>query len=381
MPEKLVVVFTPNRQSLTGLNDLIRRATRYRRESDDLRPLLIFPLPSRIETSEPARKEKWRFGDEAKGIEGYQPSFEKFFMEAYDLKNCDLSKYFDEVMIQHVPPYSYGEEIAILIERGQDALSLTRSYSKFTERLTETDAPWASLDVPGIEEIAAAKEKEKEAIEAAEWHASKAEVATRRIKKLMAITVFTLLISIMAGVGVWTGYRQRATKTELEMAQNLSDLASLYQDRGLNKEAEAAYQRSLMVQEKVLGKDHPNVAASLKNLAELYAKTGRYEEAELLLKRSLEIMEKALGPAHPEVANSLNNLASLYRDEGRYREAEPLYKRALEIYVKATGGADNSTAMVLENYSKLLRKMKRTDEAMKLEAQAMAIRKNAMKKK
>jgi hypothetical protein len=51
LPEKLVVVFTPNRQSLTGIRELVREATAYRRSSDDLRPLLVYPLPSRIEAS------------------------------------------------------------------------------------------------------------------------------------------------------------------------------------------------------------------------------------------------------------------------------------------------------------------------------------------
>ena len=38
IPEKLVVVFTPNRQSLTGVTQLVRKATSYRRNSDELRP-------------------------------------------------------------------------------------------------------------------------------------------------------------------------------------------------------------------------------------------------------------------------------------------------------------------------------------------------------
>jgi cellulose biosynthesis protein BcsQ len=41
LPERLVVVFTPNRQSLTGVRELVQRATDYRRASDDLRPLLV----------------------------------------------------------------------------------------------------------------------------------------------------------------------------------------------------------------------------------------------------------------------------------------------------------------------------------------------------
>ena len=50
----------------------------------------------------------------------------------------------------------------------------------------------------------------------------------------------------------------------------------------------------------------------LNNLAELYQAQGQYAQAEPLFKRSLAIQEKALGPDHPDVATSLNNLAGLY---------------------------------------------------------------------
>jgi tetratricopeptide (TPR) repeat protein len=51
----------------------------------------------------------------------------------------------------------------------------------------------------------------------------------------------------------------------------------------------------------------------------------------------LLIREKTLGTDHPDVATSLNNLALLYSTTGKYSEAEPLYKRALEISEKALG--------------------------------------------
>jgi cellulose biosynthesis protein BcsQ len=146
MPEKLVVVFTPNRQSLTGVLDLIRQAAKYRLQSDDLRPLAVFPLPSRIELTESALRDDWRFGNPDQGIIGYQPLFEALFKEIYNLPKCVLNNYFNEVQIQHVPSYAYGEEIAVLVERGRDTLSLTRSYERFTNRLVNLAGPWEDLD-------------------------------------------------------------------------------------------------------------------------------------------------------------------------------------------------------------------------------------------
>jgi class 3 adenylate cyclase/cellulose biosynthesis protein BcsQ len=147
LPEKLVVVFTPNRQSLTGLRSLVEAATKYRRQSDDLRPLVVFPLPSRIEASREDLRAKWRFGDRKQGIEGYQPMFESIFARAYGLAQCSLGAYFEEVQIQQSPDYAYGEELAVLAEHTADRFSVTSSYKVFTEWLQIAPAPW-QRDVP-----------------------------------------------------------------------------------------------------------------------------------------------------------------------------------------------------------------------------------------
>src|SRR4030095_14137024 len=114
LPEKLVVVFTPNRQSLTGILGLVQRATDYRRQSDDLRPLVVFPLASRIEPTENTLRQYWRKGNADQDIIGYQSQFEQMFQTVYGLENCRLDTYFNHALIQHVPPYAYGENVAVL---------------------------------------------------------------------------------------------------------------------------------------------------------------------------------------------------------------------------------------------------------------------------
>ncbi len=142
MPEILVVVFTPNQQSLLGVLGVIQQATRYRTQSSDLRPLIVYPLVSRVDASEPQLRETWRFGDERTDIVGFQTQFEKLFTEIYELETCDLNEYFNEVQIQHIPRYAYGEEIAVLIERAADRFSLTASYQSFLNRLLYLSGPW-----------------------------------------------------------------------------------------------------------------------------------------------------------------------------------------------------------------------------------------------
>jgi len=133
LPEKLVAVFTPNRQSLDGVLDLVISAVNYRRSSDDFRPLAVFPLPSRVELAEKILKERWRAE--------YQRKFEEVFRQVYGVKECNLTAYFDEVQLPHMSYYAYGENIAVLEERSE-ALSLRRTYEVFNQRLIDLSFAW-----------------------------------------------------------------------------------------------------------------------------------------------------------------------------------------------------------------------------------------------
>ena len=144
LPDQLVLVFTPNRQSLIDGIAALTKATGYRIQSEDLRPMAVFPLPSRVDVSEPELLTKWRLGDSSRqeDNEGYQRRFEALFQNIYALPSCSLQNYFDEIQIQHVPRYAYGEEIAALHERGT-RLSISRSYATLADVLAKDEPPWS----------------------------------------------------------------------------------------------------------------------------------------------------------------------------------------------------------------------------------------------
>ena len=147
LPEKLVVVFTPNRQSLTGVRELVARATSYRLASEDLRPLLVYPLPSRIEVSMERLNAYWRYGNLDAGLAGYQPMFQNLLKECYALRNCDLGAYFDDVQIQQSADVAYGEVISVR-QMSSERLSLANSYRVFVDRLLADIPPWMAQDSP-----------------------------------------------------------------------------------------------------------------------------------------------------------------------------------------------------------------------------------------
>ena len=72
------------------------------------------------------------------------------------------------------------------------------------------------------------------------------------------------------------------------------------------------------------------------------------------MRRAIEIDEKALGKDHPDVATDYSNLASLLQAQGKYAEAEPLYRRAFDILQASLGPDHPNTLAAKRNYDSLI---------------------------
>ena len=159
---------------------------------------------------------------------------------------------------------------------------------------------------------------------------------------------------------------------------SLNNLAELYRVQGRFAEAEPLQRRALAIRENNLGPEHPVTAESLNNLGLLLKIQGRYKEAEPLYQRALAIREQAPDCKLPDTAESLNNLAELYRAQGRHKEAEPLYRRALAIDEKSLGADDPGTAIDLNNLGRFYDDQGRNREAEPLHRRALAIFEKAL---
>ncbi|MBV6622721.1 MAG: CHAT domain-containing protein [Rivularia sp. (in: Bacteria)] len=169
-------------------------------------------------------------------------------------------------------------------------------------------------------------------------------------------------------------------KEHLNVANILNNLAQFYQKQRNYTKAEPLYLRALAIREKVLGKQHPYVATSLNDLAQLYQAQGNYIKAEPLYLRSLAISEKVLGKEHPDVATSLNNLAVLYYERGNYDKAEPLHERALAIRKKVLGEEHPDVAQSLGNLALLYQVQGNYDKTEPLYLRSLAIREKVLGK-
>jgi serine/threonine protein kinase len=121
-----------------------------------------------------------------------------------------------------------------------------------------------------------------------------------------------------------------------ETARTIYALARLNHNRGNKDKAERLYRQSLAIRERVLGREHPDVAESLSGLAGALS-LKRIEEAERLAKRSLSIREKALGENHPDVAESLSSLTEVILEIGKPSEVESYLRRAITIRDETRG--------------------------------------------
>ena len=163
-----------------------------------------------------------------------------------------------------------------------------------------------------------------------------------------------------------------------DVAANLNNLASLYRGQGKYAEAEPLYQRALTIYEQQLGTEHPDTARCLNNLAEFYSTQGKYEQAGSLMQQALAIRKRHLEANHPDIAQSLNNLAGIYVFQGKYEQAEPLFQEALSIRKRILGLRHPDTAQTLNNLAEVYRVQNEIELAMPLCQEALVIRKQTL---
>jgi len=138
------------------------------------------------------------------------------------------------------------------------------------------------------------------------------------------------------------------------LANDVGGLASVAQVRLHNDEAIALHLRSIELQERAHGPDHPNVARQLDNYSTALQAAGRFDEAEQPLRRSLEIKRATLGPGHRSLGMTHSHLGSLALMRGELELSEQEYTHAVEILEAAAGPEHSLTAIALDGLARSL---------------------------
>ncbi len=167
--------------------------------------------------------------------------------------------------------------------------------------------------------------------------------------------------------------QQVEIKNDEETANQLNELASIYDSQGRYDEAIENYEKAIRIDEKTVGKEHPDYATHLNNLGNVYRLQGRYDEAIEKIEEALRIDEKTIGMEHPKYAIGLNNLGNVYRSQGRNDEAIEKFEKAMRIDEKTVGKEHPDYATRLNNLATVYRSQGRYDEAIEKYIESLRI--------
>jgi tetratricopeptide (TPR) repeat protein len=169
---------------------------------------------------------------------------------------------------------------------------------------------------------------------------------------------------------IFAGLDQNDKNNLLGMATSLNDIGSSYEKL---KEFELALEKKLMsleIRERILPKDHPDIAKSYNNLGNSYNNVHDYEQALICEEKALEIRTRILPEIHPDIAKIYNNFGSTYRMMKNYEKAISHYDIAIDINRQSKGVAATNLVFSLNKKASVYFDMKNYEEALRLYEEA-----------
>jgi tetratricopeptide (TPR) repeat protein len=126
---------------------------------------------------------------------------------------------------------------------------------------------------------------------------------------------------------------------DLHLIPALHALAHLELQREHGAVARGYLDRSLAIQRRIYGEDHPEVARTFELIAGAEYSIAHYDEAVVLYQRARAIYDRSVAPDSLSVANVLSNLGNVYMWQGKPKEAIALDRRAIAIATARLGAS------------------------------------------
>lgn len=376
LPTRLVTLFTPNQRSLDGLAGVVLRAIDYRRTHEEAqRPLLVYPLPSSIDSADCERRIQWRRGDPQRGVPGYQPVLEKLLRQCYGLSQLSLDSYFNEVQLQQTNAMSGGEHVPAMAARDADRFSLARTFDTLLAWLAEGRFPWQSLEEVRLTEAIASARARLDQREAGEGGAVSLPLAADLCRLGVMYREQGRQADALRCFEESLALRQQVLGDEhADTRRSRIHLAALLQECG--KLPEASFLHELLAEDcqRLLGADHPDTLAARQALAATLAALGEYERALALHDRLIDDCERLSGPASALTLGSLAGLAATLAGRGELSRARMVYERVLEGRERLLGAEHADTVACARQLAQLLYELGDLDHARKLQEGVVAAR-------
>ncbi|MFN3792629.1 tetratricopeptide repeat protein [Massilia sp.] len=307
VPDRLVGLFTPAPGSIDGLEGVVRRAIDYRcTHEDEQRPLLVYPVACAADGARSDSGQRWRRGDPAQGLAGYQPRLEALLRASYGVDWLRLESWFDEVQV----PVSEAVAIA-----GPGRAALAHPASCLMAWFAQGCFPWQPL----------AEVRLRDALARARAHEGK--------------------------------------DAAVQQAGCLARLAGLCRDEGRANEARELLRECLLLRCAVLGDEHPDTRAAHAALAALDLAGGRLDDARQRYELLAQLCARFLGADHPETLAARSGLACVLGQKREGERALALHEQVVATCERLWGDAHPATLDSLEQLALTLDGQRENDRA------------------
>jgi CHAT domain-containing protein/Tfp pilus assembly protein PilF len=161
-------------------------------------------------------------------------------------------------------------------------------------------------------------------------------------------------------------------------AVQLNNIGLVYARQGDCARALEHHQKALTIRRKVLGDQHPDVAASLTNIGQVYSGQRDYARALEHYQQALAVWRKVHGEQHANVATCLHSIGLAYYGQGDYARALEHYQQALAIWRKVHGEQYRDVATSLNSIGVVYSDQGDYARALEHYQQALAIRRKVL---
>ncbi len=164
-----------------------------------------------------------------------------------------------------------------------------------------------------------------------------------------------------------------SSERDSAVARVLNSLGRSYRGTHNYDSANSCLTQALEIRERVLPKDHPDIANTLLDLVDVLNLQGHHVEAIPLASRALSIRLKIYGEPHTEIIDALNSLARLLKNMGSYSESEHYLQEALAQTRAVHGETSEQFGLQLGKLAYLLMHREKYGESDSLFTQALEI--------
>ena len=158
-----------------------------------------------------------------------------------------------------------------------------------------------------------------------------------------------------------------------EMAELLEIIANFYEHNNQYDNALKFYKKTLNIDLKLYGENHPNIAISYNDIGLIYKDIAQYNKALFYLNKALEIFLKNINTAS-DIAMSYNNIGLVYQDIGDYRKALDYHNKSLKIKLKIYGENNPKTTISYNNIGIVYNSLREFKKALEYHNKALEIR-------